>query len=66
MELFYCIFPGIAEMPNIHPLLVHFPIALINAFLLTEILGLLTGKEEPRTAECFPKSGRPFILLWHL
>jgi uncharacterized membrane protein len=32
-------------MPNIHPLLVHFPIALIFAVLLIDLIGLLSRRE---------------------
>ncbi|MCW5896293.1 MAG: DUF2231 domain-containing protein [Bacteroidetes bacterium] len=38
-------------MPNIHPLIVHLPIALLTFSFLFDILGLLTRKEEfERTA----------------
>lgn len=49
-EYIYMIMPGLAEMMNIHPLLVHFPIALLNAFVLMELLGLLLKKDEMRMA----------------
>jgi len=42
--------PGVAAMKNVHPLLVHFPIALLNAFFLMELLGFLLKKEEMRVA----------------
>ncbi|OGC91501.1 MAG: hypothetical protein A2W25_00560 [candidate division Zixibacteria bacterium RBG_16_53_22] len=32
-------------MPNVHPLLVHFPIALIFAVILTDLIGLLSKRE---------------------
>ncbi len=44
-ELVGKILPGIGEMANIHPLLVHFPIAFLNGFLLLELLGLLLKKD---------------------
>ncbi|WP_168175380.1 DUF2231 domain-containing protein [Methylocaldum sp. 14B] len=44
------VLPGVGEMANIHPLLVHFPIALLNAFVAMELLGLLLAKKELRTA----------------
>lgn len=44
------ILPGVAAMANIHPMLVHFPIALLNAFLLFEIIGFITGSESARRA----------------
>lgn len=44
------VLPGVAAMANIHPLLVHFPIAFLNGFLLMEFLGVLLKKEEFRTA----------------
>lgn len=37
--------PGLAHLPNAHPLFVHFPIALWLAALLFWVLGLFTGKE---------------------
>jgi uncharacterized membrane protein len=38
--------PGIQALgPNIHPYLVHFPIALLSLFFLLEILGLLFHRE---------------------
>lgn len=50
MDIFFRIFQGISKMPNIHPLIVHFPIALLSSFLLMEFLGLVAGKESFRTA----------------
>ncbi|MFQ5585347.1 MAG: DUF2231 domain-containing protein [Thermodesulfobacteriota bacterium] len=44
------IFPGVAEMTNIHPMVVHFPIALLNAFLVMELLGFLLKRENFRSA----------------
>lgn len=49
-ELIYSILPGVAEMANIHPMLVHFPIAFLNGFLLMEVLGFISKKDEFRTA----------------
>ncbi|HFD12960.1 MAG TPA: DUF2231 domain-containing protein [Crenotrichaceae bacterium] len=34
-------FPGIHALPNIHPLFVHFPIALFTTFLLLEIIAMM-------------------------
>lgn len=50
MELISKILPGLGEMANIHPMLVHFPIALLNAFILMELLAYLLKKEELRSA----------------
>lgn len=47
-ELVSKILPGIGEMANIHPMLVHFPIAFLNAFVLMELLVYLLKKEELR------------------
>ncbi len=49
MEVFAGILPGIAEMANIHPLFVHFPIALLSGFLLMELLGSITDKDSLRS-----------------
>ncbi len=38
-------FPGIHALPNIHPLIVHFPIALFTTFLLLEILSMIRRNE---------------------
>jgi len=37
--------PGMREMANVHPLLVHFPIALLTAFLIVELLAVIFKKE---------------------
>jgi len=40
-------FPGLHVLgANIHPLLVHYPIALLSSFFLLEILGTWTGREK--------------------
>lgn len=49
-DLLAKVFPGIAGMANIHPMIVHFPIALFNAFFLMELLGFLLKKEKLRGA----------------
>lgn len=49
MELLGKILPGVAEMQNLHPMVVHFPIAMLNGFLLMEVLGFIFRKEEYRT-----------------
>lgn len=38
--------PGVREMANIHPLLVHFPIAFFNGFAVMELFALLLKKEK--------------------
>ncbi|HKJ87514.1 MAG TPA: DUF2231 domain-containing protein [Gammaproteobacteria bacterium] len=45
VELLYQVFPGLASMPNIHPMVVHFPIAFLSSFLVLEVLFMLTGSE---------------------
>ena len=43
-EIFAAIMPGIAGMDNIHPLLVHFPIAFLSAFFALDLAGTLAKK----------------------
>ncbi|MGR8978937.1 MAG: DUF2231 domain-containing protein [Gammaproteobacteria bacterium] len=47
-EIFSSILPGISEMENIHPLLVHFPIAFLSSFFVLDLLGALAKKTEWR------------------
>ncbi len=42
--------PGLANMANIHPLIVHFPIALLTSFLLMEIMALLFSSDKLHVA----------------
>lgn len=44
------LFPGVAAMPNVHPLLVHFPIALYYGFLVADICALIAGSSSLRQA----------------
>jgi len=43
-EIFSTVLPGIAAMQNIHPLLVHFPIAFLSAFFALDLIGSLAKK----------------------
>lgn len=47
-DIFSSIFPGIASMENIHPMLVHFPIAFLPAFLIIDLAGTFLKKAEWR------------------
>jgi len=38
-EIFSTLLPGISALPNIHPLIVHFPIAFFVAFFFADLLG---------------------------
>ncbi|MDO9046630.1 MAG: DUF2231 domain-containing protein [Methylobacter sp.] len=42
--IFSTLMPGIASMDNIHPLLVHFPIAFLSAFFALDVVGTLAKK----------------------
>lgn len=43
-EIFAAFMPGISAMDNIHPLLVHFPIALFSLFFFADTIGGLLSK----------------------
>lgn len=49
-EIFSSLFPGMAAMDNIHPLLVHFPIAFLSAFFVIDLTGTLAKKSNWRAA----------------
>ncbi len=49
----FSILPGISSMDNIHPLFVHYPIALFTAFFLAEFVGVVFKKESFRCAASF-------------
>lgn len=53
LSAFYSFMPGIGAMDNIHPLFVHFPIALFCAFVLAEFLGVFLKKEGLRAAASY-------------
>lgn len=44
-EMFSAIMPGVSAMANIHPIVVHFPIAFLSAFFLMDLLGALFRKQ---------------------
>ncbi|MGR9086277.1 MAG: DUF2231 domain-containing protein [Gammaproteobacteria bacterium] len=44
-EIISSIFPGIAAMDNIHPLLVHFPIAFLSGFFFVDLAGTWANKD---------------------
>ena len=48
-DIFSSIMPGIASMDNIHPLLVHFPIAFLSAFFALDLVGTLAKKIQWRS-----------------
>ncbi len=45
---FASLMPGLASMENIHPLLVHFPIAFLLGFFALDVIGTLTKKAQWR------------------
>ncbi len=47
-EMFSAIMPGISSLANIHPLVVHFPIAFLLAFFLMDLLGTVFKKNNWR------------------
>lgn len=47
-ESFNSVLPGIAALQNIHPLLVHFPIALLTLFFTLDLIGSLAKRSEWR------------------
>ena len=43
-DIFSIVMPGISSMDNIHPLLVHFPIAFLSTFFVLDLVGTLAKK----------------------
>ncbi|OAI11733.1 hypothetical protein A1359_01535 [Methylomonas lenta] len=63
-EMFANVMPGIAGLDNLHPLFVHFPIALLSLFFLLDLLGSIANKIEWRkTASWFLYSGAIFAAM---
>lgn len=63
-EMFVRIMPGLTALENLHPLFVHFPIALLSLFFLLDGLGWLVGKAAWRQAAgWFLYAGAPFAGL---
>jgi len=52
-QIFAAFFPGVASLNNIHPLLVHFPIALFSVFFISDLLGCFLKKPEWRQFATF-------------
>jgi len=48
-QIFAAVLPGIAAMQNIHPLLVHFPIAFLSTFFVLDLAGSLLKKPHWRS-----------------
>lgn len=46
--IFPALMPGISSIDNIHPLLVHFPIAFLSAFFVLDLVSTLAKKEQWR------------------
>ena len=47
-DIFSTLIPGIAAMDNIHPVLVHFPIAFLSAFFALDLIATLAKKQHWR------------------
>jgi uncharacterized membrane protein len=63
-ESFHTFLPGIAAIANIHPLLVHFPIALLTLFFLLDVAASILQKPDWRkTAGWFLYLGTVFAGL---
>jgi uncharacterized membrane protein len=48
LDIFASVLPGIAGMDNIHPLLVHFPLAFLSGFFVLDVAGTLAKKAQWR------------------
>lgn len=48
-DIFSAIMPGVSGLANIHPLLVHFPIAFLSAFFVVDVAGTLARKPQWRS-----------------
>ncbi len=49
-DIFAALMPGVSAMANVHPLLVHFPIAFFTFFVLIDFAGSLFGRQSWRQA----------------
>lgn len=47
-EMFAAVMPGVSSMANVHPLVVHFPIAFLVAFFIVDLIGTLIKKDSWR------------------
>lgn len=47
-EIFTVLMPGFSAMANVHPLIVHFPIAFIIAFFIVDLIGSIFDSDDWR------------------
>lgn len=47
-DIFVAFLPGIASLDNLHPLLVHFPVAFLSGFFLLDLIASLAKKPQWR------------------
>lgn len=60
-QIFASIVPGISGLDNLHPLFVHFPIALLGLFFVLDLIGSWSGNMDwRRTASWFLYAGTFF------
>jgi len=52
-QIFAAFLPGIAALDNIHPLLVHFPIAFLSVYFISDLLGCFFNKIQWRQFATF-------------
>lgn len=45
-QIFAELMPGIHALPNLHPMFVHFPIALLSLFFLIDLVGAISGRDD--------------------
>lgn len=49
LEIFAAVLPGISSLQNIHPMLVHFPIAFLLGFFVLDVVGAFAFKPQWRS-----------------
>jgi uncharacterized membrane protein len=64
LEIFALFLPGVSSLQNIHPMLVHFPIAFLTVFFMLDVVGAFAYKPQWRgVASWFLYLGTLFAMV---